>query len=479
MRTILCRTLSFLLLLILIIPSAEARRTRRLPAYSRYRYVSRQYTLPDVPDLFREKDDPYSGELWESFLRVRTPEEIMMETELPDSDAVVYNPFLGANVFQGYMEPPTPWKATLPKLKYNPSDTTDTLGLTFRRIVEPTRRALESTKRMNWARHSFLIRNPENIEYISWLLPPPPQLPPEDYSFEGYIRRLHLPAVDINDITLSKRHIKRVHWLHVLNTSLQFSQAFLSKNWYQGGNDYLALLFNFYWDVKLNPVYHPNLLFSSTVSYKLGINSASQDLYHKYSISADQLQWNLNFGLKARKKWYYSLTAQFKTQTFNSYSKDSPTRIAAFLSPGQLNFGLGMTYTTSGRHNTIKFQAAISPLSYNLKTCIDPKVDPVQFGVPAGKRSHSEIGSSSELTLDWKITNNISYRSRMFLFTDYKNYQHDWENTFNFDINRFLSTQLYVHLRYDTSNDASLTSWRHWMMKEILSFGVAYSFSTK
>lgn len=34
------------------------------------------------------------------------------------------------------------------------------------------------------------------------------------------------------------------------------------------------------------------------------------------------------------------------------------------------------------------------------------------------------------------------------------------------------------HLRYDTASTAS-SGWRHWMLKEILSFGFAYAFSTK
>ena len=64
------------------------------------------------------------------------------------------------------------------------------------------------------------------------------------------------------------------------------------------------------------------------------------------------------------------------------------------------------------------------------------------------------------------------------MFTDYKYYLGDWQNTFNFEINKFLSTQLFVHLRYDGSVESE-GKWKKFMMREILSFGLSYTFSTK
>ena len=69
--------------------------------------------------------------------------------------------------------------------------------------------------------------------------------------------------------------------------------------------------------------------------------------------------------------------------------------------------------------------------------------------------------------------------SRLFVFTDYTYLQSDWENTISFDINRFLSTQLYVHVRYDSSTPRLEDSkWHTWQIKEILSLGFSYKFAT-
>lgn len=322
-------------------------------------------------------------------------------------------------------------------------------------------------------RYDYIINHPNKNVVLAWTLPEFKKL--EDVKLKEIT---DIPTNIEPEITIQVIEIKKTHWLHVLDGSVQFSQAYLSPNWYQGGNNNLSLLANFLWNVKLNEVYHPNLLFENNIQYKLGLYSTPQDEVHKYSISEDLFQWNMKAGVKAFKKWFYSFTAQFKTQLLNTYPQNSTTRIASFLSPSDLNLGLGMTYNTTNNSKSLKFNVSIAPISYNLKTCIDTNVDPTQFNIESGKKMTSEIGSNAELTMDWNITKNINYRSRLFLFSNYKYLTGDWENTLSFSINKFLSTQIYVHLRYDSSSELN-ERWKHWMLKEILSFGFQYKFSTK
>ena len=326
---------------------------------------------------------------------------------------------------------------------------------------------------------TMMMEDPANVEYAYWNLPVPPTHPEEDVSFRGLFSK-YLPAVNVEDAVIAETEIRKVNWLHNFNIALQLSQAYISKNWYQGGNDYLAILGNFLWDVQLNPVYNPKLMFQSTLSYKLALNSLSDDLYHKYSVSQDLFQYNLKTGYKASHNWYYTFLAQFKTQMLNNYPANSMTRTASFLSPGELNLGIGMTYTKETEKKNLKIGISISPLSYNLKTCIDPMVDHAQFGIEEDRILKNEVGSNTEVNLFWRIWENITYTTRLFLFTDYRTFLGDWENTLNFQFNRFFSTQLYMHLRYDSGSDPALSPrWNRWMMKEILSVGLSYTFSTK
>ena len=316
-----------------------------------------------------------------------------------------------------------------------------------------------------------------NVDFIYANLPAPPKLLPAPPTFSPGMNTSLLtpsayrPATPELDIT-------ERHWLHVLNLGLQFSQAYISPNWYQGGTNNLTVLANFLWNVKINPAYHPNLLVESNLQYKLGLFSTPDDSYHKYVISEDQLQWNAKLGFKAFRRWFYSMTLQFKTPVFRNYEQNGPLRTASFLSPGDFNIGLGMTYNVANKAKTLNLGVSLAPISYNLKSCIDTEVDAAQFNIPAGKKTTSEVGSNADITFEWKIASNILYRSRLFLFTNYKYFIGDWENTLSFEINRFLSTQIYVHGRYDTSSAMLSKKWRHWMLKEIFSFGFSYAFST-
>ncbi len=328
--------------------------------------------------------------------------------------------------------------------------------------------------------YSMMIEHPELIEYAYWDLPVPPRLPKEDQSFRGFLKRQDLPAPIGTGAVPVPTDRERINWLHTFNIGLQLSQAYVSGNWYQGGNSYLAFLGNFLWDVQLNPVYYPKLIFQSTVSYKLAINSTPDDECHKYSVSQDLFQYNLKTGYKAVNNWYYSFLAQFKTQFMNSYPANSMTRTASFLSPGELNLGLGMTYSKENAKKTLKFSASISPVSYNFKTCIDPKVDHAQFGILQDRKWVNEVGSNAELNFYAQLWGNTTYTTRLFIFSDYRMLQTDWENTLNFQFSRVFSTQIYAHLRYDTSADSGISrQWRKLMLKEILSVGISYTFSTK
>lgn len=326
--------------------------------------------------------------------------------------------------------------------------------------------------------YQTMVTEPGTIDYSYWDLPVPPRLLDDDVTFAGYIRRLNLPEVDQEKAVLPDEQLRKIHWLHNFGSSLRFSQAYVSSNWYQGGNGHISLLFNIYWNFQLNQVYHPNVLLQSALSYKLGMNSTPTDEVHDYSISEDLLQYNLNVGLNAFKKWFYSFNLQFKTPFFRNYENNSNVRKASFLSPGDLNVGLGMAYTYKRKDNTLQFTATISPFSFNLKTCISDKVDHERFKISPNHHAKGDIGSNGEFNMQWAITPNINYRTRLFLFSDYSYFLSDWENSITFAINKFLTTQIDVHMRYDTSSETT-TSWKHFMLREVLSFGLSYTFSTK
>lgn len=325
-----------------------------------------------------------------------------------------------------------------------------------------------------------LYNQPQLVKYNrSTMLTAPKQYETVLNPVEHTIEIREIAAIETEQTTLVADEVKKRHWIRNFNASLQFSQAYVSPNWYQGGNNNVNLLGQLYYNVKLNEQYHPNLLFDFTAQYKLGINSAPDDTIRSYSISDDLLQLNTTFGLKAANHWYYSFTGQFKTQVVNSYTSNTRNLRSALLSPGYLTAGLGMTYTYNNKPKTVTFKASLAPLSYNLIICTNKQLNETAYGIKEGHTTVSEYGSQAELTFFWQMVHNISYRSRIFTFTNFSYMTTDWENTLQFEINRFLTTQIYAHLRYDTRGiSADGTKWKKLQLKELLSIGFAYKFSS-
>lgn len=333
---------------------------------------------------------------------------------------------------------------------------------------------------MNKLNEKVFYTQPELVRYNIDLLPEAPKqyhavVDPSKHTIE--IRELD-QATGLGP-TFEAPEVKKRHWIRSFNASLHFSQAYVSPNWYQGGNNNLNALANLYYNVKLNTAFHPNWLFENTFQYKLGMNNAPDDDLRDYSISEDLFQWNMTVGYKSTKRWYYSMNASFKTQFLNNYKTNTNDLKAAFLSPGELNMGIGMTYNYANPKKTVTFDASISPLSWNMKTCTNGGLNVESFGIKKGRKTVNEIGSSAEGKFFWQMADNISLRSRLFVFTDYDYIQSDFENTLMFTINRFLTTQIYVHMRYDSSTKRLEDSdWHKFQLKEILSFGFTYKFTT-
>ncbi|MCM1051042.1 MAG: DUF3078 domain-containing protein [Paenibacillus sp.] len=463
--------------------------TRLLPQVTRsiiYNYVPADTTLLDLTALPETGDEP------EINLMFFDGEEMTVEHDsvyihddmgtVTDSTIVLFSdsvPFV-FSTFNPYPIPTSYFRpAVFDKLHlFDPIELdahTEPVPGIDPLVTEWLSRSVAQNDIMRRVKQNYIVNNPDLVKYDEAHLPEPPKK--YTATVDPNSARILLKEVVTNEMPVADLQAKfdKKHWLRSFNGNLQFSQAYVSPNWYQGGNDNLNALLHLYYNVKLNPAFHEKLLFENTFQYKLGVNNAPDDEVRNYSISEDLFQWNMTAGYRSTKRWYYSMTAQLKTQFLNNYKSNSTTLKAAFMSPGELNVGVGMTYNYANKKKTFTFDASISPLSYNLKTCFRKRLS--VKGIEPGHTSVSEYGSSGEGKLQWQMCENISLRSRLFVFTDYDYIQSDWENTLQFTINRFLTTQIYVHMRYDSSSPViEDTDWHKLQLKEILSIGFTYKF---
>lgn len=460
---------------IVVAPAVSAQVTTLLPQYTRsnvYNYnpdVLPDSTLIDTPAYDADGEPEMNMMFFDG-------EEMVMDN---DSLYIEYEEFNAFPLPLTYFKPAVFDKLHILKPFELEANTTLAPGIDPL-VTEWVTRSEAQAQLMERVRQRYIVDYPYLIQYDEAHLPEPPKkyTATVDPSTARILIREVVPTKEMPKTELEAKFKKR-HWLRTFNGDLQFSQAYVSPNWYQGGNNNLNMLINLYYNVKLNTAFHPKWLFENTFQYKLGLNNAPDDELRDYNISQDVFQWNMTIGYKSTKRWYYSMSTQFKTQLFNNYPSNSTTLKAAFLSPGELNVGVGMTYNYANAKKTFTFDASISPLSYNMKTCLRKRMNETSYGIEEGRKTVSEYGSSAEGKLQWQVCDNITFRSRLFVFSDYDYIQSDWENTIMFTINRFLTTQINVNMRYDSTTPSLEDSdWHKFMLKEILSFGFTYKFNT-
>lgn len=251
--------------------------------------------------------------------------------------------------------------------------------------------------------------------------------------------------------------------------SVQFTQNYISDNWYKGGESTNSMvaqlrLFANYDDKQ-------RVEFDNEMSFNLGFLTAPSDTVHRYRTNNDLFRINSKLGVKAFLKWYYTLAVEFRTQFFSNYKTNSNVKQSALMTPTEFKLGVGMDYKLNRKKITLSL--LLSPVSYNFLYLMDGEVAPSAFGVKEGERVLNEVGSRLQMNYMWKIIPSITWESRLSYFTNYHRVEAEWENTFNFILNRYLSTKLFVHARYDDSVGPTNGN-SYFQLKELLSFGINY-----
>ena len=259
-------------------------------------------------------------------------------------------------------------------------------------------------------------------------------------------------------------------WVTGGSGSLQFSQSHISDNWYNGGEGTHSLVGSLQLFANYND--REKWQWESLMDAKLGFISAPSDEYHNYLVNNDQLRIASKVGLQAIKNWYYTLHTEFKTQFCNGYGANSQTLSAAFLSPAYWTTGLGMDFKLNKPKATLS--VVLSPLTYTMKIVTNPDVDEVSFGLDEGATTAHDFGSQVQANLTWQAFSFLSVTSRFDYLTSYETVRIEWENTFNFILNRYLSAKLYVYGRFD-DGVAPAENGSYFQVNENFGFGLNYT----
>ena len=325
----------------------------------------------------------------------------------------------------------------------------------------------ENLRKLVYSR--LMAQNPYIIAYDWRTLPKPPKKEKFKANLEKSL--IYVPGPEIVTESLGLGIPKPNIWQIKMNSSVTFSQNYVSDNGYQGGESNINILS--IQNMAINRYDETGKTeFKTVVDLKTGFYTTPSDTMRTFRVNENLFQVNSKFTVQAIKKWSYAFSTNFKTQVFNNYKSNTDELLSQFLSPGELNLNVGMNYSSKALKNKIDYSLMLAPLAYNLKFVLNiDEIDETRFGIEEGHKALNQVGSSVEGKLSWKMSQNIKWDSRLYFFTNYHVSQGNFENTFNFSINKFLTTKIYLHLRYDDDTKDE----KKFQFKELLTFGFEYA----
>ncbi len=314
-----------------------------------------------------------------------------------------------------------------------------------------------------------MAQNPDLIAYDWALMPDAPKKEILEATINEQVFRIGKPDFTHNSLNVGLPEADR--WKSRIQSAIQFSQNYVTENWYKGGESNVNILSVQNFEILR---YDPSkrMEFVTKIDLKTGIYTTPSDTMRQFRVNEDLFQVSSKYGLRAFERWYYTGSMLFKTQLFNSYKANSNELMTQFLSPAEFNFSVGMDYKYQNSAGNFNWSILLAPLAYNLKYVANiEKIDETRFGITEGRHTLNQVGSSLTNEFTWQISKNIVWDSRLFFFSNYHESQADLENTLNFSINRYFSTRIILHLRYD---DDIKPEDDPFQFKELLSFGFNY-----
>ena len=122
----------------------------------------------------------------------------------------------------------------------------------------------QSEKTRNMAQNYVIVNYPKMIRYNLDNLPEvPKQYMIENDPVKHILSIKEKPLVIKNDV--GKENIKLKRWIVNFQSSIQFSQVYVSENWYQGGTSNVNLLSDQQFSVKYNDPKEQRILFENLI----------------------------------------------------------------------------------------------------------------------------------------------------------------------------------------------------------------------
>ena len=267
--------------------------------------------------------------------------------------------------------------------------------------------------------------------------------------------------------------IKRPNfWTFNGDYALQFLQNYVSGNWYRGGESNYSALASLVMQANYNN--KQKLKWENRLELKYGLQSSRSDSLHSFKSTEDLIRLTSKLGLQATKRWYYTVQFIGNTQFSRSYRSNDPKVYSAFAAPLNINLSIGMDYSVDWMNHRLKGNFHLAPLAYNMKYTRMLELTR-RLGMEDGRHFLHDFGSEFTVDLEWKMMESLTWKTRLYGYSTYKRTELEWENTFTFRFNRYISSRVFIYPRFDDGVRRD-DHYAFWQLKEFASIGFQYSF---
>ncbi len=266
--------------------------------------------------------------------------------------------------------------------------------------------------------------------------------------------------------------VKPNFWKFKADGYLQFLQNYVSGNWYKGGESNYSAVGALTLDLNYND--KDRITFENKLEMKLGFQTSRTDTVHKFKTNNDLLRFTSKLGLQAHKRWYYTLQLLTYTQFARGYKANDEFVYSDFFSPFKLNVGIGMEYKVEALNKKLTGSLNFLPLSFNF-TYVGRKALTSRNGITGDHHTLEDFGSQFTANLQWKLTDQVTWKTRFYANTSYHSALVEWENQFQLQISKYISANLFLYPRFDDTNvyDDELG---YFQFQEYSSLGISYTF---
>ena len=281
------------------------------------------------------------------------------------------------------------------------------------------------------------------------------------------------PVIDTPDDVPTEILIQKPNfWTKKGDGYLQFMQNFVSNNWYKGGESNYSMVGSL--TLEANYDNRNKWKWDNKLEMKLGFMHSRSDSVHKFKSNEDLIRYTGKVGLQAAKNWDYTLQMLAYTQFTRGLKANDLNTYSDFMSPFNLNLGLGMDYKVATKDKKLNGTVNLSPIAVNYRYVDRLDLGP-SYGLDEGKHSLVDFGSQVTADLTWKINDVVSWKSRLYAFTSYKRTEIEWENTFTLRVSKYISANLFLFPRFDDSGKKD-DDLGYLQFKEYSSIGFSYGF---